>query len=165
VVSGKGCRLPRQLHGLVCRGFDRQDELKRCARSGIRSRPQPAAVRLDNRAADPQSHSGALRFGRVPTPLLPLLPIGLTISSHYCWNCSSHTRLLASNELHAQCHGPETFGSYRDQSFRLVGNITIRRIYSAKSPRGTNVGKTTFSSNVLVLVNSDCLLLTDTRRS
>src|SRR6516165_11459587 len=32
------------------------------------------------------------------------------------------------------------------------------------STRTTNVGKTTFSGNVLVLVNSDCLLLTDTRR-
>jgi hypothetical protein len=57
------CRVP-ELRGLVCRGFDGQDELKCCTRPGIRGRPQPAAVRLDNRAADRQSHSGALSFGR-----------------------------------------------------------------------------------------------------
>ena len=39
--------------------------------------------------------------GTVPALLIPLLPIGLTIASHCCWNCSSHMRLLASNELHA----------------------------------------------------------------
>jgi len=57
------CRVP-ELRVLVRRGFDRRDELKCCTRPGIRSRPQPAAVRLDNQAADRQSHSGALRLGR-----------------------------------------------------------------------------------------------------
>lgn len=57
------CRF-QELRGLMRRGFDRQDELKCCARPGIGSRPQPTAVSLDNRAADRQPHSGALRFGR-----------------------------------------------------------------------------------------------------
>jgi len=43
---------------------DRQ-ELKRRTFVGIRCRPEPPAVRLDNRATNRQSHAHALRFGGI----------------------------------------------------------------------------------------------------
>ena len=47
--------------------------------------------------------------------------------------------------------------------------IPVRSRFEGSTPRNLRAGrtlvKTTFSSNVLVLVNSDCLLLTGTRRS
>src|SRR5713101_2537373 len=44
-------------------GCGRQSEMKCCSSSIVGSRPQPAAMRLDNRTADGQSHPAALRFG------------------------------------------------------------------------------------------------------
>src|SRR5438876_12218018 len=42
-----------------------QHELKRCSSTVILCRPEPAAVSLDYRAADRQSHSHPLRLGRI----------------------------------------------------------------------------------------------------
>jgi hypothetical protein len=43
----------------------RQTKSKRCARAIICLGPQPAAMRLDDRAADRQAQAQAMRFGRV----------------------------------------------------------------------------------------------------
>ena len=53
-----------ELRGLMCGHFDRKRELKRCARPRVGARPQTATVRFDNRPANSQSHTSALRFGR-----------------------------------------------------------------------------------------------------
>ena len=41
-----------------------QGELKRCAPPGVAGNPQPAAVRLNDRATDGQPHSSPFIFGR-----------------------------------------------------------------------------------------------------
>src|SRR5271156_2580766 len=43
--------------------INRQSEIKRCARPGIRSEPQTAAMRFNDRTADRQAHAGALLLG------------------------------------------------------------------------------------------------------
>src|SRR5271156_5408198 len=42
--------------------FAGQREMKGCAAAGVRGDPQAAAVRLDDRPADRESHAGALWF-------------------------------------------------------------------------------------------------------
>jgi hypothetical protein len=42
-----------------------QAEIKRSAAIGIRRRPEPTVMGLDDRAADRQSHAHALRLGRI----------------------------------------------------------------------------------------------------
>src|SRR6266852_3915594 len=43
----------------------RQSEMKCCSSSIVGGRPQAAAMRLDNRTTDGQSHAAALRLGRI----------------------------------------------------------------------------------------------------
>ena len=52
------------LRGLMRGNIAGQRELKRYTRPGVGGGPQTATVRLDDGAADGQSHAGAVRLGR-----------------------------------------------------------------------------------------------------